>query len=497
MKKNKKNSRKINLFFQISSYLLIISALVATIFLMYFEVLPIIYLVLFIILIGLLIFLLFKVLNNKRLKKWIRIVVSIPSILLIILFTLICFYSYGTIDFFNSIFDVGIRHDEYSIYVLKDSSYKELKDLNKKIIGVTEINEESTEKAIDKVSGKIEFNMAEYDSASELVDSLVDKDTDAILVLNSTMEILKEDNNNYDNLKEIYTFDITTRVETLTSKKDVSKDNFVIYISGIDTNGKVATKARSDVNMLVAVNPKEKRVLMVNTPRDYYVKLSSKDSYDKLTHAGVYGIEESVNTLSDLYEIDIDYYARVNFTTFINIVEKLNGIKVNVPVNFCEQTSSRTSTKKICLKKGMQTLNGEQALALSRTRHTIAGGDRGRIENQMLVLEAIIDKALSPNILVKYNSLLNSVSDSLITNIDQKSVTKLIKKQIKDNSNWDFESFSVNGKDASESTFSTGSLKVYVMRPDEDTVLEAKKKLDEILETNKYTTTTTKVENND
>lgn len=497
MTKNKKKKSKknvANLIFKIISWLLVASVLIATIFLIYFEILPIMYLSLFIIIVGLIVFLLFKLLNNKRLKKWIKITLSVPSVLMIIVFTLICFYSVGTLDFFSNIFDGGIRHDIYSVYVLENSDYETIDDLENKIIGVSDVDEEATKKAMEKVSKKIEFNMAEFDSVGYSADAVLNKEVDAIIALNSNIDILKEDNDEYNSLKAIYTFTISTKVKTLSSDKDVSKENFVFYISGIDTNGKVSTKARSDVNIILAVNPKSKKILMLNTPRDYYVELGTKKAMDKLTHAGVYGIEESVSTLSNLYDINIDYYARVNFTTFVNIVEKLGGITVDVPVNFCEQTSSRTSSKQICLKKGVQTLNGEQALALSRTRHTIAGGDRGRIENQMLVLKAIIDKALSPSILVKYNTLLSSVSDSVITNMDQKSVTKLIKKQIKDNSDWTIETYSVNGSDYSATTYSTGSQKAYVMKPDENTVLEAKKKLDEILETNKYTeTTTTKV----
>ena len=486
-KKKKKN----NTFFKIVSYLLLFTAILSTIFLIYFEVLPVSYLSIIIIGGGLLIFLLFKLLNNKRLKKWIKIVVSIPSIILIILFTLVCFYSYGTIDFFNNIFDSGIRHDSYSVYVLKDSKYEKIDDLSDKIISVSNKDDEETKKAIDKLSNKIEFNMSEYENVGESLDSVINEESDAVLALDSNVDVIKEDNSEYSNLKKIYTFNVTSKVKTLKSDVDVSKDNFVFYISGIDTNGKVATKARSDVNILVAVNPKDKKILMINTPRDYYVKLHSKKAMDKLTHAGVYGIEESVGTLEDLYDVKINYYARVNFTTFINIVDKLDGITVDVPVSFCEQTSSRTSSAQICLKKGRQKLNGEQALALSRTRHTLAGGDRDRGNNQMLVLESIIDKAISPSIIVKYNSLLSSVSDSVITNVDQKAITKLIKKQIKDNSSWDIQSYSVNGTDSSNVTYSTGRSKAYVMNPDVETVNEAKIKLDNILGTKKYTSTTT------
>ena len=489
MKKTKNNKK--NIFFKIISYLLVICSVLATSFLIYFEVLPILYLSLFIIFGGLIIFLLFKILNNKKLKKWIRIFFSIPSILIIIVSIMACLYSYGTIDFFNNIFDTGIRQDTYAVYVLKDSSYENIKDLNDKIIGVANSSEESTKNAIDKLSNKIEFNMTEFDNVSDSLDNLVDNNIDGILVQETGFDILKDENENYNKVKKIYSFNITSKVKTLKSDVDVSKDNFVFYISGIDTNGKVATKARSDVNLLVAVNPKDKKILMINTPRDYYVMLHSKKAKDKLTHAGVYGIEESVGTLEDLYDVKINYYARVNFTTFINIVEKLDGITVDVPVSFCEQTSSRTSDKQICLNKGKQKLNGEQALALSRTRHTLEGGDRARGNNQMLVLEAIMNKAMSPSIIVKYNTLLNSVSDSVITNIDQKTITKLIKKQIKDNTSWDIDTYSVDGNDSSNVTYSTGRSKAYVMVPKEETVMEAKIKLDKIFGTKKYTSTKT------
>ena len=487
MKKNKKN-KKNNKFFKLISFLLLISAIVSTVFIIYFEILPVTYISLYIIGVGIIVFFLFKILNNRKLKKWIKVLLSFPSMILIVVFVAICFYSYGTLDFLSNIFDSGIRTDTYSVYVLKSSKYNDIKELNDRIIGVS--GDDDIDKAISKLSNKISFNKAEYDSIDESLDDIIDGEIDAMLALDNNIEILKENDDRYNDLKAIYTFNITTKVKTLSSTKNVTKENFVIYISGVDTSGKVDTKARSDVNLIVAVNPSDNKILMVNTPRDYYVLLHSKKAYDKLTHAGVYGIEESYTTLEDLYDIKVDYYARINFTTFINIVEKLDGIKVDVPINFCEQTSSRTSDAQICLNKGLQTLNGEEALALARTRYTVAGGDRGRIENQMLVLESIIDKAMSPNIIVKYNSLLSSVSDSLITNMNQKTFSRLIKEQIRKKKTWDIETYSVDGSDSSNKTYSTGGAYAYVMLPKEETVKEAKIKLDSILETNKYTTTT-------
>ena len=263
MKKKKKN--KTNLYFKIISILLVISSILSMGLLVYFEILPIIYISLFIILIGLIVFGLFKLINNKHIKRWIRIIGAVLSVFLTIIFTSICFYAYGTIDFFSSIFDVGIRHDSYSVYVL-DSNVKDIAKLDNNIIGVSDISEDATKKAIDKLSKKIEYNMAEYESISSSLDALVNEDIDAVLALDSSVDILKEENENYKNLKSVYTFTVTTKVDTLSSDVDISKENFVFYISGIDTNGKVGDKARSDVNILVAVNPKNHKILLLNTP---------------------------------------------------------------------------------------------------------------------------------------------------------------------------------------------------------------------------------------
>ena len=481
MKKQKNNlDKKFNLICKIVSIILAVSSIVAISFVIYFEILPLTFLSIFIIISGIIVMGLIMLMNSKF-KKIIRNIIIVLSIILTILFIFVSVYSIGTLNMFNDIFDLGLRTDTYSIYVLNNSTYETIEELKNKKIGVTEDESEEINSKLDKI---IDVELLKYDNSIEVIENLEDNKVDAIVILDTTMELLKEENKKYNNLKSIYTFSITTKVETIDEDVDISKDNFILYISGIDTNGKVSSKARSDVNILVAVNPIKKEILILNTPRDYYIKLPSKDAYDKLTHAGVYGIEESIAALEELYDTTINYYIRVNFTTFVKIVDALDGIKVNVPNSFCEQTSSRDSEKEICLKKGIQTLNGEEALALSRTRHIYADGDRSRIKNQMLVLEALIDKAISPKILTKYTSIISNVSDSVVTNIDDKDITKLIKSQIEDNSTWNIETYSVNGTDASKPIYSAGKVNTYVMEPNIETVLIAKEKLRNILENN-------------
>lgn len=480
-KNNKKKNKKLNIFFNIIAFILIVLSVLTAGVVVYFEILPFLYLLLCLLVLALFAFLFVYLLRKNNLRLWVKNVVLVVSLLYSFILIFINAYAMGTLDFLNNIIDTGYRSETYELYVLNDS-YKSPKELEGKIVGLYNLKDEYGKKAIDKLSSKISFNASNYDDLQKIMDDLVNKKIDAILMSKSYMDIMIEQNSDYNNLVSIYSFDILVKEKIIQSNVDVTKEAFVFYISGIDTSGKIGTKSRSDVNILVAVNPKTGKILMLNTPRDYYVTLNSYGKKDKLTHAGLYGVEESLKTLEDLYDIDISYYARVNFTSFVTIVNELGGIKVDVPVNFCEQTSDRKSDKKICLKKGMQTLNGEEALALSRTRHTISGGDRGRIENQLLVLNGIIDKALSPSIIVKYNSLLKNLSSYVTTNMDKDSLVKFIKEQIKDPKEFSIEQITVTGKDSSNTTYSTGSAKVYVMEIDEESVNEAKLALKSVLE---------------
>ena len=205
MKNNKKvtkksNKKKNDLFFKIVSVLLIISFVVSVGFIIYFELLPIQYLSMLIIFGGLIVFGFFKILNNKRLKKAIKVIFSIPSILLNLILIMVCLYSVGTLSFFNKIFDTGIRTDSYSLYVLKDSEYEKVNDLSDKTIGV--IEDENKDKVIDKLSNKIEFDMVEYKDVNEALDDLENNEIDSVVALDSNIDLLQEDTDEYDNIKK-------------------------------------------------------------------------------------------------------------------------------------------------------------------------------------------------------------------------------------------------------------------------------------------------------
>ena len=277
-----------------------------------------------------------------------------------------------------------------------------------------------------------------------------------------------------DEYRIIYDFSIDVKTEDITKEVDITEDPFSIYISGIDTYGRVSSVSRSDVNMIITVNPKTHKILITSIPRDYYVTLAGKNAKDKLTHAGIYGIETSVATLEDLLDIPINYYVKVNFTSLIDIVDALGGVNVYSKYSF-------TSKDGYYYNQGYNNVDGKKALSFVRERKAFSEGDRTRVENQAAMIEALINKAISPSIIMNYTSLLNALNDSFITNLDTNSITEFIKMQIDKMPSWEIENISLNGTDGSDYTYSYGGTKLYVMYPDNETVINAQNKINALL----------------
>ncbi len=446
----------------------------------FFYILPIILVAFFVL--GILTY----ILNKSRLRCWIKNVFSVFVVLIMIFEILMLSFGTSTLKFISSITDTGYRVETFGLYVLNDSKAKGIEDLDhKKIYYLRHDDNHNMNEAIKKVKKQITIDTDYKKNASSLVDVLIKRDTDAILMDCSYETILEEENNEeYKKIRLVEKIDVVDTVDTIKSDVDIAKDPFAIYISGIDTTGNVSSSARSDVNLIIAVNPNTRNILMVNTPRDYYLTLASKKKKDKLTHAGLYGVEESLNSLKEFYEVDIDYYARINFTSFIKIVNELGGISVDVPIKFCEQNSKRSKAAGdlICLNKGVQNLNGEQALALARHRHTLATGDRGRGENQMLVLKAVINKAMSPKVVSKYNGLIDALNGRVTTNMQVGEVAKFAKKQLSGDKAWNFTTLSATGTDSTGVCYVTGAGKAYVMQPDEESVEQIKYAFDRLFD---------------
>lgn len=413
------------------------------------------------------------ILIRKGVKR--RAVGTVLSILYIIFLVLVIVYELNTIGFLKKLGFTNYKTENYSVLALKESDYEELKDLDGKTIGSLEFTSDGMEQAKEKIERDITPEFITTDNITELKDSFLENDFEGMLIENSMLAMINESDENFEEeYKVIYEFSLDVEIEDIANEVDITQDAFNIYISGIDTYGSVSSVSRSDVNMVITVNPTTHKILITSIPRDYYVTLAGKNAKDKLTHAGIYGIETSVATLENLLNIKINYYVKVNFTSLIDIVDALGGVSVYSNYSF-------TSKDGYSYSKGYNNVNGARALSFVREREAFNGGDRVRIQNQAAMIEALINKAISPSIITKYTSLLSALDGSFITNLNTNDITEFIKKQIDEMPEWEIENISLDGSNGYDYTYSYGGTKLYVMIPDNETVINATTKINEVL----------------
>lgn len=321
---------------------------------------------------------------------------------------------------------------------------------------------------VHKIVGR-DMKLVEYGTIVEEAEGLLSGKIEAAIYNEAFTGIIEEAIEDYsDQVRILYQYGIETEIE----QKDTDLSQaFNVYISGIDVSGPITTNSRSDVNIIMTVNPKTKKILLTTTPRDYYVTIPevSGENRDKLTHAGIYGVDRSMATLEHLYGINISYYARVNFTSLIKIVDALGGVDVNSEYAFKAGGYS--------FEKGVNHLDGKAALRFSRERHSFESGDNQRGKNQEAVLTAILNKAMSPAILTSANQILAEVSDCVETNMTQQEMAKFINMQLSDPARWSIESLAATGKGDKRPCFSSGSQLLYVMWPSEISMAEISGKM--------------------
>lgn len=274
---------------------------------------------------------------------------------------------------------------------------------------------------------------------------------------------------------------MTSGLLTGAEANKITKEPFVIYLSGVDTRGELTENARSDVNILAAVNPVTKRVALVNTPRDYYVDLAGTDSKDKLTHAGLYGVETSMETLGNLYGVNVDHYIRINFAGFISIIDALGGVDVYSDQAFTS-VGSPGYYDPTTFVEGWNHLDGKSALAFARERHAFASGDIQRGINQMKVIDAMLNKIKSPALLMGFSKIMDAASDCFVTSFSKDQISALVRMQLSDFAEWDIESYTVTGTSSSSTKcYSAKGQKLYVMKPDDSSVSKAREMIASVL----------------
>lgn len=402
------------------------------------------------------------------------IITKVLSVLLSIIMIVGCVYIGYTRGYLSKITGKKTQTDILGVYVLSDDSAQSLSEINGYSCGkIPTLDTDNLTEMLDDISSKgVTLSYKDYTSIMDAVDALLNKKVEAIVINESYLGVF-EDMDGYENLESrircVYSEKYVTQVADSDSGY-ISNDNVIgIYISGIDTSGPPNTTSRSDVNILLFMNTRTHQILMINTPRDYYVPLSiSNGVRDKLTHAGIYGIDCSRETLEMLYGVNVEYYLKVNFTGFLNVIDALGGVDITL-----DYDATLSQTGNLTVHKGVNHFNAQQALIFSRERYAYSDGDRQRGRNQMMVINAVIKKMASPSMVTNYTSILNTVSDNMITNMPYDKISELAQLQISKNIDWDIQSYSVSGEGASAATFSAGSQKLYVMIPYEDQVQQA------------------------
>ena len=431
--------------------------------------------------VGLAVLALITLMMNLRRNRRIRIAgicISTVAVVMVCVFTTYFNRTLGVIQSNSK----ALKTDNMIVVVREDDPAKVLVDAKDYKFGVhlpADTTGGSSAMVADieeALSGKI--NLVEFDSDIEVAKALLDGKVDAAIYNKAYTSVIAEsiENEEYESLvRVLHQYGIETDIEKETV--DVGEP-FNVLISGIDVYGDISQTSRSDVNIIVTVNPKTKKVLLTSTPRDYYVRIpeQSGDARDKLTHAGIYGVDASMRTLEELYGIDITYFVRVNFDTLIKLVDAMDGLDVYVEYPFDAYTDEYH------FDKGWHDMFGDQVLAFCRERYSFADGDNQRGRNQEQVLKALIEKLLSPAILPHYAEILDSLDGFFQLNMPQEKIAELVNMQLTDNAHWEIlKQTAEQGQGGMEPTYSGGSTPLYVMWPDWASVYVNSARIDMIL----------------
>ena len=381
---------------------------------------------------------------------------------------------------FTSRLNATSNYSNYSmsIAVLADSPIENISQVTS-VMGPTGTDKDNIQQLLNdlKVSQNKELTVEESSSYLAAYKSLLAGDTKAIL-LNSVFEnIIESEYPDYaSKIKKIYTKELTKKVET---PKDVKGDSFNVYISGIDTYGPISSVSRSDVNIIMTVNRETKKILLTTTPRDSYVPIADggNNQKDKLTHAGIYGVDASIHTLENLYGIDLNYYARLNFTSFLKLIDLLGGVDV---YNDQEFTSRHG---KFHFPVGNVHLDSEQALGFVRERYSLADGDRDRGRNQQKVIVAILQKLTSTEALRNYDSIIKGLQDSIQTNMPLETMMNLINAQLESGGTYKINSQDLKGTGRMDlPSYAMPDSNLYMMEISDSSLESVKAAINDVME---------------
>lgn len=470
-----KKRKKISLFGIILGILLIIMTISLIVLINTFNVIPDNYYILIIvflissnIILNLLLMFNFK---NKFLKVM-HIISYVITILLLISFSFGIFYLNKTMNLFDNFNVIKEEVTDYYIIVLNDSVYQEPSDLYEKTL---EYYDKTDKEVLDSI--KLSLTYSSTSDINSLKEKLFNHEVESILISDIIKNKYEEEDSTFnEKIRVLKTISIKNEIEDITKRVSIKNTPYNLLISGIDTYGDINKTSRNDVNIVATINPNTNQILLTSIPRDYYVKLHDTEGYnDKLTHASYYGINMQVQTIEDIFDIDINYYVKVNFSTVVDLVDKIGGIEV-----YADQYVKLGNCPEI--KEGMNKLNGKCALAFSRERHSYIDGDRHRGRNQQEVIKAIFNKLSSgTTILTSYTDIIDSLDGKFATNMDMEEVTSFIKYELNDLKDYKIVSTQVDGYGSMGPTYSYPSQDLWIMIPYPETINNAKELMNKVL----------------
>lgn len=440
---------------------------------------------------------------KDRIRLWRKIVSCVLSAAIIAGCVFASLFANNTYRFMKNVSGnnmLDVTQKQIHVLVLNESPAQSLADTKGFRYGVMpEYDAEHTQHAISAVTQATEntVRFTNYQQVITMVNALYNNEIDALILHNVNITLLLEQEGYQDFLSRarvLYTETIEENLEVPTQppREDIEESCFVIYISGSDTRSKILDVSRSDVNILAVVNPNTKQILLINTPRDYYIpNPAGKGKLDKLTHCGNAGVGCSMEALGTLYDTKIDYYMQINFTGFEKLVDAIGGVTVYSDQSFYTFDGSY-------IQKGENQLDGKKALQFARERYNVKGGDNGRGMNQMKIIKAIVEKlSSSPALITNYADILKSLEKMFVTNFHMEEISDLVKMQLRDMPAWDVKSFAVDGKGSMEWCYSWTDYELSVTIPDEATVNHARSLIDRVFDGQVITAEDTVMPKND
>lgn len=436
------------------------------IFMLILNIIPIKY-ILVVVFILLLIFILASYLLITK-KIGLKIVGSIISLIFIVFSIIAIIFINDTNNFFNKSFDNDTNYSINTYYIVSKNIEQTLDDFDGKIIGYSE-DIPNIDMVLNELNDKVSVINKKYDSLDDMIFAMNNKELNYFIIEKTLYNYIVEYTDNIA-FKVVYAFDVYVPDEKIDS---TNKKIFNIYVGGLDF-----TEKYTDFNLIVTINMDTHKILLTSTPRDYYVDINGKDGKDLLGYAGVWGINTSIKTLEDLYDINIDYYVRLNTTGLVKLVDTLGTLEFCSDFSYTTThatvlgTYDDTTGNKLNVQKGCHEYTGIEILTIARERQAYSSGDRQRQKNCQEIMKTLFYKLIKPENLFNYNKILDAVSNLYSTTISKELVSRLVKETINNPKAWTFVQQSVNGYNSSGKVHFSNYVD-YVMLPDMDSVEDA------------------------